>query len=188
MFFFSIIIGSQVVANDHLTIQGRVGNSMQAEATLKKNQLQPVVRQATTNDIVILESLIKELSAYEKTDCTTTAGKMKKYGFGENKLFYADIAEWNNEPVGYSVYYYKYSAVKGEPSLFLEDLYVKPEYRRHGIGTQLMNRLKVHANDFGASSVEWYAYKWNQMAQDFYMAIGANLVNEDKYVAFEMPA
>lgn len=125
----------------------------------------------------ILLTLIKELAQYEKNDPPSlTVEKLQSYL--SKALFQVEIAEHEDELVGYALYYYGFSAHKGFPTLYLEDLYVKPEFRNKGIGRELIKKLTEYAKQNECCRISWLVLSWNEQAIAFYKKIGCTLRND----------
>ncbi|MCB0280649.1 MAG: GNAT family N-acetyltransferase, partial [Calditrichaeota bacterium] len=103
--------------------------------------------------------------------------QLERDGFGTSPLFEALILEFNSETVGFALFYYRYSTWKGK-SLYLEDLYVDPEYRNNGIGLAVMKHLVNHAIKTDCKRFEWQVLDWNTPSIEFYKKIGAELDSE----------
>lgn len=135
-----------------------------------------IIRQGTADDLPAVLQLIKELAAYENApnEVTLTLEDMLKDGFGEKPLFELLVAESNGSILGMALYFYSYSTWKGK-CIYLEDIVVKEDARRKGIGLQLFEALIKKARDFGAQRLQWQVLDWNQPAISFYKKINANL-------------
>jgi GNAT superfamily N-acetyltransferase len=101
-------------------------------------------------------------------------------GFSERPRFEAWLAFWKNEPkpVGYAVFFETYSTFRASPTLYLEDIFVLPDYRRRGIGTALLRHCIQIAHDRGSARMEWTCLDWNKKAQTVYERIGARHLSE----------
>lgn len=135
-------------------------------------------RAARDGDVEILYDLIAELAQYEESTGSPqslTKENLFRFGFGENPYFFAELAEVDGKIVGYALYYYTFSASLGFPILYLEDLYVKPEFRRMGIGKTLMKQLSFYAKQRDCCRLEWHVFKWNDSAIKFYENLGSVL-------------
>ncbi len=138
------------------------------------------IRFATENDIPIILGLINELAVYEKLSNEVTADeiKLKETLFGEKKYAEVLLAEYNEKPVGQALFFYNYSTFLAKPGIYLEDLFVKPEYRGKGIGKQLLNELIEIAKEKNCGRIEWAVLDWNEPAIQFYQNLGAKLMKE----------
>lgn len=148
-------------------------------------------RPAKIGEEDILYELIRELAQYEGKDISTlplTRGNLRRFGFNENPYFYTEFAECDNQVVGYALYYYAFSANQGRPILYLEDLYVKPEYRGGGIGSQFLKQLAKYAIEKDCCRLEWHVFSWNASAISFYQKLGGILRNDLIQVRLENEA
>lgn len=144
------------------------------------------VKKAERSDLETLYQLVKELTTYERNDPNKVSTEnLERFGFGQNPIFQSYLCQLENESIGYSIHYYKFSAFCTTPVLFLEDLYVKPEFRSQGAATALMLNLKEVAKESGCSHMEWYAYKWNELANNFYSKIANKRAFKDQYYEWE---
>lgn len=138
------------------------------------------IRNAVKEDVPLILGLIKELAAYEKlSDEVMADGEtLKENLFGKTKYAEVIIAEYENKPVGQALYFHNFSTFKGRPGIYLEDLYVKPEYRGKGIGKALLNKVIETAKERNCARVEWVVIDWNKPAIDFYENLGAKPLKE----------
>ncbi|NNC24380.1 GNAT family N-acetyltransferase [Salinisphaera sp. USBA-960] len=134
-----------------------------------------VIRPAGRDDVPTLLGLIRELAEYERAlnevvaDETTLATAL----FDSSATAYARVAEREGVVAGFVVYFYTFSTWLGRYGLYLEDLYVTPALRGHGVGRALLTDLAGIAVAGGCRRVEWQVLNWNKPAIDFYEAIGA---------------
>ena len=126
------------------------------------------IRKARIGDETDIYELIKELAVYENSpdSVTNTIPELKKHLF-EEKICDALIAEDNNKVVGFTLFYISYSTWKGK-CLYLEDFYVKKNYRKHGIGSLLFNGTIEIAKSIKAQRMDWQVLEWNDIAINFY--------------------
>lgn len=139
------------------------------------------IRPAKSGEEAILFELILELAEYEGKDVAAlpiNIESLKTFGFGEKAYFHTEFGEIDEKVVAYALYYYGFSANQGYPILYLEDLYVKPEYRNLGIGTRFLKRLAQHALQRNCCRLEWHVFSWNREAINFYKKIGG-ILKED---------
>ncbi len=138
------------------------------------------IRQAEESDIPKILSMIKELAEYEKLldKVQTSEEDLRKVIFGENKFVEVLIAEYDNKICGQTIFFKNFSTFVGRPGYYIEDLYVKPEFRGKGIGKALLDEVinKAKENNFGR--VEWVVLDWNVSAIEFYKNRGAFPLNE----------
>jgi GNAT superfamily N-acetyltransferase len=138
------------------------------------------IRSAALEDAATIVDLIKGLAEYEKLshEVVVTEDKIKDTLFGEKKYAECLIAEIEQKPVGFALFFHSYSTFLGKPGLYLEDLFVKPEFRKQGVGKALLRRLAQIAVQRNCGRLEWSVLDWNKPAIDFYMDIGAKPMSE----------
>jgi len=150
----------------------------------KKTMISPKISsfaicEATKNDVPTLLWLIKHLAVYEKLadKAVATEEMFLKYGFGEPCYFRALLSEVDKEgeksAVGFALYFFTFSTFVGRPTLYLEDLFVLPEYRGCGIGKALFMELVRIASEKECGRMEWSVLNWNESAIKFYEALHA---------------
>jgi GNAT superfamily N-acetyltransferase len=137
------------------------------------------IRSATVADAALIQTLIAELAEYENglEQVRVTEADIARDGFGADPQFRALIAEWSSEPVGFALFFRYYSTWRGA-GLYLEDLYVRPEFRRRGIGTSLLAGVAREAERENRSFVRWVVLDWNAAAIGMYKMLGANFLDE----------
>jgi GNAT superfamily N-acetyltransferase len=123
--------------------------------------------------------MIRELADFEREleQVDITPQDLLRDGFGANPSFYACVADWDGKPAGYAVYFFTYSTWKGRSSLFVEDLFVRTQFRRKGIGKALLQHMAVIAREHNCFSMHWEVLDWNMTAIDFYRSLGARIGN-----------
>ncbi|AFH48666.1 Histone acetyltransferase HPA2-like protein [Ignavibacterium album JCM 16511] len=138
------------------------------------------IRKAEKSDIPNILKLIKELAEYEKLlhEVVTTEKNLEEVIFGEKKFVEVLIAEFNGELAGQTIFFHNFSTFVGKPGLYIEDLYVRPQFRGKGIGKALLNEVIKLAKERNCGRVEWVVLDWNQPAIDFYKSIGAKAMDE----------
>jgi GNAT superfamily N-acetyltransferase len=138
------------------------------------------IRQAKQDDAETIIELIKGLAEYEKEPdaVRASAEDIIRYGFGDRPVFQCLMCLWDDAPVGFALYFHTYSTWEGKPGIFLEDLFIHPEYRRHGIGKALMIRLAEIAVEEGCARFEWNVLDWNTPAIEFYKSLGGYHLSE----------
>ncbi len=140
------------------------------------------IRSATANDVPLLKTMIHEFAAFERLPVVVTEGDLLRDGFGEQPRFSALIAEWDGQPAGYAFFFDYYSTFEGRAALFLEDIYVRDQYRGKGIGKALLARVASVAQRQNCFGVRWQVLDWNTPAIDFYRKVGAEFLDEWKTV------
>jgi GNAT superfamily N-acetyltransferase len=138
------------------------------------------LRPATRADVPLILSLIRELATYERDPDSVVATEegLLRDGFGERPLFQATIAEWSGTPVGFAFWFFAYSTWRGQPTLYLEDLFVRPDARGRGIGKEMMRYLARTALDTGCGRFVWQVLDWNEPSIRFYESLGGKIVKE----------
>ena len=141
-----------------------------------------IIRKAEEKDIPNIISLIKELAEYEKLlqMVVITEENLQKVLFGENKFVEVLLAEYDGVLAGQALFFNNFSTFVGKPGIYLEDLYVKPEFRSKGIGKTLLMKIISMAKERDYGRVEWCVLDWNKPAIDFYKSIGAIELEEWK--------
>src|SRR6185436_11060379 len=97
---------------------------------------------------------------------------------GERRRVICDIAEVDGAIAGVMIWWRTYATFSASPGIYLEDLYVRPRFRRRGIGKALLKRLARYAEDDGANHIHWFVLDWNRAAGQFYESLGAIRANE----------
>lgn len=138
------------------------------------------IRPATVDDAGLLASMIHELAEYEREldQVTVTDADLVRDGFSGHAKFRAVIAEWDGQAAGYAFFFGFYSTWVGRPGLFLEDLFVRPQFRGLGIGKALLAHIAGLAREEQCFGVRWQVLDWNQAAIDFYKSIGATFLDD----------
>ncbi len=132
------------------------------------------IRPATIDDAALLRTMIRELADYERElDLVTiTEEELARDGFGKNPRFRALIAEWDEQPAGYALFFGYYSTWAGR-GLFLEDLFVRQAFRRRGIGRALLAAVARIAVEEHCYGIHWEVVDWNEKAIELYTQLGA---------------
>jgi GNAT superfamily N-acetyltransferase len=138
-----------------------------------------VIRTGTREDIPAAFALVQELALFEKAphEVDNTPERMLQDGFGENPVFGFLMAEAGGQPVGMSLYYFRYSTWKGR-RLYLEDLIVTEAYRGKGLGKLLFEATMKKALELNCYGMSWQVLDWNTPAIEFYKKYGAALDGE----------
>ncbi|MEO8016580.1 MAG: GNAT family N-acetyltransferase [Pseudomonadota bacterium] len=138
------------------------------------------IRTATAADAPTIASLVRELAEYEKLAHEAKAGAehFLRELESPNPVIHVLIAEWNGEPSGFALYFFNFSTFVGRPGLYLEDLFVRPSQRQHGIGRALLRALARVATERGCGRMEWAVLDWNEPALRFYKSLDARQMKE----------
>ena len=138
------------------------------------------IRQATIEDSALIHKFVIELATYEKAEheVLATVADIENALFGDNTTTKAVICYFNNEPIGFAVYFFNFSTWLGKHGLYLEDLYVTQKYRGVGAGKALLKYLANIAISKKCGRFEGKVLDWNEPAIQFYESIGAKPQNE----------
>ena len=139
-----------------------------------------VIRPATVADVPVILELIRELATYERAPNAVTATKEQLVDvlFGPRPAAEVLLAFEGATPVGFAVFFRNFSTWLGQPGLYLEDLFVRPEVRGKGYGRALLVHLAKIARDHGCGRIEWAVLDWNEPAIQFYRKLGAKPLDE----------
>jgi GNAT superfamily N-acetyltransferase len=138
------------------------------------------IRPATREDAPVIASLVRELADYEKLlhEAKATPADFLREMEATNPVIHVLIAEWNGEPAGFALYFFNFSTFVGRTGLYLEDLFVRPALRSHGIGRGLLRALARVARERNCGRMEWAVLDWNEPALRFYQTLGARQMKE----------
>jgi L-amino acid N-acyltransferase YncA len=148
---------------------------------MSQKKLQFQIRKASKEDASRIFELVKALSVYERLEHTVTATVklFEKNGFDENAYFNALLADLpDSGAVGFALYFFTFSTFTGKPTLYLEDLFVQPEFRGNGIGKRLLVELANIARAKDCARMEWSVLDWNTPSIQFYESIGAKPMSD----------
>jgi GNAT superfamily N-acetyltransferase len=135
---------------------------------------------ATESDVPLILRLISALADYERLShqVAATEGALRETLFGDKPAAEVVIAYVDNVPVGFALWFYNYSTFLARQGLYLEDLFVLPEWRGHGIGRRLLSHLASIAVERGCGRMEWSVLDWNESAIGFYRKLGATVMED----------
>lgn len=144
------------------------------------------IRPSSRADTALILRFVRELAEYERAlaEVSATEAMLEEALFGPEPRAHALICEQGEEAVGFALYFFNFSTWLGKYGLFVEDLYISPEYRGHGIGKTLLQHLAQLALDSGCGRFEWNVLDWNEPAIRFYEACGA--VAQDEWVGYRL--
>ena len=130
---------------------------------------------ASEQDIPLILSFIRRLAEYERMAelCVASEENIKQSLFGETPAAEVIFAYLENQPVGFALFFHNYSTFLAQRGLYLEDLFVVPEARGKRVGYALLSALAQIALERNCGRLEWAVLKWNQLAIDFYLQLGA---------------
>jgi GNAT superfamily N-acetyltransferase len=138
------------------------------------------IRPGQPGDAEVLVNLIRELAVYEKLEmyAQATPEALRQHLFGPQPYAETLVAEVGAEAVGFALYFPTFSTFRGQPGLYLEDLFVRPAYRGRGIGKALMATVARVTIERGFGRLEWSVLDWNAPAIGFYRKLGAQAMDE----------
>ncbi len=138
------------------------------------------IRQARPEDCATILRFIKALAEYENLqhEVVATEASLMETLFGESPGAEVLIAEWSGRPAGFALFFHNYSTFLGRKGIYLEDLFVHPEFRGHGIGKALLSRLANIAVERQCGRLDWSVLDWNEPAIRFYQALDARAMSD----------
>ena len=140
------------------------------------------IRPATAGDIPLVLEFIRGLAEYEKlldqVETTTDSLRISLFPGNGAPAAHCVIGSIDGVPAGFALFFFNFSTFLGRPGLYLEDLFVKPEFRGHGLGKALLVHLAGIANARGCGRMEWAVLDWNAPAIAFYESLGARRMRE----------
>lgn len=147
---------------------------------MSKTEKRIFIREAESKDVSLVLQFIRDLAHYEKEPDAVVASEamLETHLFGKHPKAFCLIAFYGQEAAGFALYFYNFSTWLGRPGLYLEDLFVRPQMRKHGVGSALLRKLARIALDHDCGRLEWAALNWNKLATDFYEKIGAEPLSE----------
>ncbi len=140
------------------------------------------IRPAQPSDTALVFALVRELAEYENLQ-HEVAAKSEDIAaalFAREPRLFCDIAEWDGQPAGFSVWFLNFSTFRGRHGIYLEDVFVRPPFRKRGIGTALLKGLAQHCVEQDYARFEWAVLDWNAPSIGFYESIGAKVMTEWK--------
>lgn len=148
------------------------------------------IRSATEADVAQILAFVRALAEFERAPDAVTATEegLLRDGFGPNPFYYCLIAEQDGHPAGFALYFFNYSTWMGQPGIYLEDLFVDPEFRGLGIGKALLQQVAASAVEKGCQRMQWEVLDWNTSAIEFYRAMGAEFLDEWRNVRLSREA
>ena len=136
-------------------------------------------RNAQRNDVGLILQFIRELADYEKmlSEVVADEATLEEWIFDKQKAEVIFALEGEKE-VGFALYFHNFSTFLGRAGIYLEDLYVKPEYRGKGYGKAILKKLASVAVERGCGRLEWWCLDWNKPSIDFYRSLGAEPMDD----------
>lgn len=140
----------------------------------------PRIRPAQSVDADVVLTFIRELAEYEKLlhEVVASPEDIRQALFADGARVFCDIAEWEDQAAGFALWFYNFSTFKGRHGIYLEDLFVKPAFRGHGIGKALLENLAKRAVKERCARMEWSVLDWNSPSINFYKSLGAIAMDE----------
>ena len=144
------------------------------------------IRSATESDVPLILQFIRDLAIYEKLEhkVEATEQQLRQTLFGNPRFAEVLFAEVDGKEAGFALFFHNYSTFLGQPGIYLEDLFVRPEMRGRGIGKSLLTHLARLARERGCGRIEWAVLDWNKPSIDFYKSIGAEPL--DDWIVFRL--
>ncbi len=138
------------------------------------------LRDARKEDSEIIVKCIRELAEFEKLthECFVKSELIAKWLFGEKPRAHCLIAEWEGRPAGIAIYFYSFSSFAGKPGIYIEDLFIRSDFRRKGIASEILKHIAKKAVDEDCARLEWSVLNWNSDAIKFYASLGAESLDE----------
>ena len=139
-----------------------------------------MIRPAAKEDAAVILQLIKELAEYEKApdEVVATVKDIETTIFAKDPKVFCDLVEVEGNVVGMAIWFLNYSTWQGRHGIYLEDLYIKPEFRGLGYGKALLQHLARICRERGYGRFQWWVLDWNSPAIEFYHSIGAVPMSE----------
>ena len=133
------------------------------------------IRKATVDDIPLILEMIKSLAKYEKLldEVVATEDVLRNSLFENPTTAEVIIGYYDNNPVGFALFFHNFSTFLGKPGLYLEDLYIQENMRGKGFGKKLLSHLAKIAKERGCERLEWWVLDWNKPSIEFYKKLGA---------------
>jgi GNAT superfamily N-acetyltransferase len=145
---------------------------------LRGTDIKIEVRAGTVDDIPLLLSFIRSMAEFEKLTVTATEAILQESLFGDRPAAHTLLAFADGRPAAYAVYFFTFSTMVGKRGLWLDDLFVNPDYRKKGIAKALMAFLADLAIQNRCGRFEWSVLDWNKSAIDFYQGLGASVLED----------
>jgi len=145
------------------------------------------IRRATKNDLPLILEFIGQLAVFEKLsgNISATEDALRESLFGSRPYAEVFLGYVDSKPAAFAIYFFSFSSFLGTPNLYLEDIFVRQEYRGHGYGRQMMAAVAQEAIEHGCSRMEWAVLNWNREAMKFYDQLGAAPVTD--WTGFHLP-
>lgn len=137
------------------------------------------IRPAVIKDVPLILEFIKELAEYEKLSDQVTATEeiLTEWIFTKQKAEVL-IGQLDGENVGYALFFYNFSTFLGRAGIYIEDIYIRPTYRKKGYGKAFFKHIAGQCAQRGCGRLEWACLDWNKPSIDFYLSMGAQPMND----------
>ena len=148
---------------------------------MSSTSVKPRIVTATSDDVPLIRQFILELAEYERArpgEAPVTEQDLEQTLFGERPAAEVLIAYLGDEPAGFALFFHNYSTWLGKRGIYLEDLFVRPAFRKHGVGFALLRELARIGVDRDCGRLDWSVLNWNELAINFYKQIGAKHMDE----------
>jgi GNAT superfamily N-acetyltransferase len=144
------------------------------------------IEPAGESDVPLILGFIRKLAEYEKLSrlVVATEENIREHVFGANPVAEVLMAYWDEEPVGFALYFRNFSTFLGQAGIYLEDVFVEPAHRGKGIGKALLTRLAQIAVERKYGRLEWAVLDWNTPSIEFYRSLGA--VAKDEWITYQL--
>jgi GNAT superfamily N-acetyltransferase len=139
-----------------------------------------MIRPATIDDVPAIAGMIRELAEYEHLTHEVVLDErlLTDHLFGDRPYAEVLIAEGDGQAIGFALFFHNYSTFLGRPGIYLEDLFVRPAFRKHGYGKGLLKQVAKLAVERGCGRLEWSVLDWNTPSIDFYRSLGAKAMDQ----------
>jgi GNAT superfamily N-acetyltransferase len=141
-------------------------------------ELEIEIREGTKDDVPLILSFIREMAAFENLPVVATEAGLQEILFGDHPAAQVILVYIGDTPVAYANYFFTFSSMVGKRGIWLDDIYVRPEYRGKKIGRTIMAYVAQAALDHDCGRFEWSVLDWNENAIQFYKKLGANIMEE----------
>jgi GNAT superfamily N-acetyltransferase len=138
------------------------------------------IRPCVEGDAESLVNLVRELAVYERLEqfARATADDFRRHLFGPTPVAEAIVAEAEGQPVGFALFFMNFSTFRGQPGIYLEDLFVQPDHRGKGVGKRLLAAVASRAVERGCGRLNWSVLDWNEPSIGFYRSLGAQPLDD----------
>jgi GNAT superfamily N-acetyltransferase len=138
------------------------------------------IRPCVEGDAESLVNLVRELAVYERLEqfARATADDFRRHLFGPSPVAEAIVAEADGQAVGFALFFMTFSTFRGQPGIYLEDLFVQPDHRGRGVGKRLLAAVASRAVERGCGRLNWSVLDWNEPSIGFYLSLGARPLDD----------